>query len=65
MTTRQAGVVDTESHRLGDGFNHWSYELDFTLYTQRYRSSPRPQKDVILLLDVPKESLHTSGKPEM
>jgi hypothetical protein len=23
----RAGFVDTESHRLGDGFNHWSYEL--------------------------------------
>jgi hypothetical protein len=64
MTTRQAGVVDTESHRLGDGFNHWSYELDFTLYKQRC-CSPATAENVVLLLDVPKESLHTSGKPEM
>jgi hypothetical protein len=64
MTTRQAGVVDTESHRLGDGFNHWSYELDFTsASTDVVRSATA--ENVILLLDVPKESLHTSGKPEM
>jgi hypothetical protein len=48
MTTRQAGVVDTESHRLGDGFNHWSYELVFHLCEKQRRHS---------LLDVPKESL--------
>jgi hypothetical protein len=64
MTTRQAGVVDTESHRLGDGFNHWSYELDFTSAGTDVVLSVSAE-NVILLLDVPKESLHTSGKPEM
>jgi hypothetical protein len=24
---QQAGFVDTESHRLGDGFNHWSIRV--------------------------------------
>ena len=44
MTTRQAGVVDTESHRPCDGFNHWSYELDFTSASRGVVPPLRQQK---------------------